>query len=206
VAARYPRFGRVVVRDVGNPGISRFASDSNRSADAQKLPAWGRFAPFAARSGNDRSLRQAAVADRGAERSHSAGAGTGFGLRPALAVADEPRRNGRLLPVKRAVLHCGGQRFESPPLHQVVLINGGCFQVPEISRGYKALAWSSAVCDGHFAGLSASRGGKRRRVSGRKISFPKSALVGPAKATNVGDPTVAPISNETRGVVGDGLS
>ena len=47
------------------------------------------FAPW-----NDRYLRQAAVADRGAERSHSAGAGTGFGLRPALAVADEPRRNG----------------------------------------------------------------------------------------------------------------
>ena len=30
------------------------------------------------------------------------GAGTGVGLRPALAVADEPPRNGRLLPVKRA--------------------------------------------------------------------------------------------------------
>ena len=45
-------------------------------------------------SASDRYWRQAAVADRGAERSHSAGAGTGFGLRPALAVADEPRRNG----------------------------------------------------------------------------------------------------------------
>jgi hypothetical protein len=40
------------------------------------------------------TLRQAAVADRRAERSHSAGAGTGFGLRPALAVADEPRSGG----------------------------------------------------------------------------------------------------------------
>ena len=30
------------------------------------------------------------------------GAGTGVGLRPAPAVADEPPRNGRLLPVKRA--------------------------------------------------------------------------------------------------------
>jgi hypothetical protein len=83
----------------------------------------GRIDSFGAPLGNDCYLRQAAVADRGAERSHSAGAGTGFGLRPALAVADEPRRNGRLLPVKRAVLHCGGQRFESPPLHQEVRAN-----------------------------------------------------------------------------------
>jgi hypothetical protein len=84
-------------------------------------------------------LRQAAVADRGAERSHSAGAGTGFGLTPALAVADEPRRNGRLLPVKRAMLHCGGQRFESPPLHQEVRANRRDFLRHRIARHFRGL-------------------------------------------------------------------
>jgi hypothetical protein len=49
------------------------------------------------------------------------GAGTGVRLRPPPAVADvadEPPRNGRLLPVKRAGACTAevGQRFESPPV------------------------------------------------------------------------------------------
>jgi hypothetical protein len=76
---------------------------------------------------------------------------------------------------------CRGQGFDSPQLHQEVLVSGGGSQGYEISRIYKALARSSAVCDGHLTGLSASRGWTRRRVSGRKIPFPKSALVGLAK-------------------------
>jgi hypothetical protein len=89
---------------------------------------------------------------------------------------------------------CGGQRFESPQLHQEVLVIDGGFQGLEIPRPYKELAGSSAVCDGHLAGLSASRGGTRRGVSGRKIPFPKSPLVGHREAMSVGDLNAAPIS------------
>ena len=42
------------------------------------------------------------------------GAGTGVGLRPALAVADEPPRNGRLLPVKRAGARTAEVRGSNP--------------------------------------------------------------------------------------------
>jgi hypothetical protein len=81
-------------------------------------------------------------------------------------------------PSARERLHRDDQRFESPPLHQEVQISGGGSPGFEISRPYKALAWPSAVCDGHLVGLSASRAWTRRQVSGRKIPFPKSALVG----------------------------
>jgi hypothetical protein len=47
---------------------------------------------------------------------------------------------------------CGGQRFESPQLHQEVLVIDGGFQGPEISRPHKGLAGSSGVCDGHLGG------------------------------------------------------
>jgi hypothetical protein len=60
-----------------------------------------------------------------------------------------------------------------------------------IARYSRGLREQGAVCDGHLAGLSASRAWTRRRVSGRKILFPQSALVGPREATSVGDLTGA---------------
>jgi hypothetical protein len=86
---------------------------------------------------------------------------------------------------------CGGQRFESPQLHQEVLVIDGGFQGLEIPRPYKELAGSSAVCDGHLAGLSASRGGESLAA---KFRFPKSPLVGHREAMSVGDLNAAPIS------------
>jgi hypothetical protein len=47
------------------------------------------------------------------------GAGTGVGLRPAPAVADVANEEREAATGQaRACLHCGGQRFESPQLHQ----------------------------------------------------------------------------------------
>jgi hypothetical protein len=52
-------------------------------------------------------------------------------------VADEPPRNGRLLPVKRAgACTCGGQRFESPPLHQEVHASWHDFLPPQNSTTF----------------------------------------------------------------------
>jgi len=58
------------------------------------------------------------------------GAGTGVGLRPAPAVvdvADEERE--AATGQARGCLHCGGQRFESPQLHQEVGASEGGFLV-----------------------------------------------------------------------------
>jgi hypothetical protein len=56
------------------------------------------------------------------------------------------------------------RRFESPLLHQEVLVSGGGFQGFEISRPYKLLVGPSAVCDGHLAGLSKSFPGPKASV------------------------------------------
>jgi hypothetical protein len=57
-----------------------------------------------------------------------------------------------------------GLRFDSPQLHHEVLVSGGGSRGSKIPRPYKTLAWSSVVCDGHLAGLSASRAWTRRRL------------------------------------------
>ena len=72
--------------------------------------------------------------------------------------------------------------------HQAVRTSGGGFRGSEIVRHYKALAGPSTVCGGNLAGLSGFCVGMRLGVSGRKIPFPKCALVGPREATSVGDP------------------
>src|SRR6202030_3900458 len=94
---------------------------------------------------------------------------------------------------------CRSPGAQSPQLHQEVLVSGGGSQGSEISRPYKALAWSRAVCDDHLAGLSAARAWTRRRVSGRKIPFPKSALVGLARQPASETWTRRQSRNETRG-------
>jgi hypothetical protein len=108
---------------------------------------------------------------------------------------NEPPRNGRLLPVKRAgTLHCGGQRFESPPVHQEVLVIDGGFQGPEISRPHKGLAGSER-------GLRRPFGGSVRlsRLDAAASLWPQNSVSqiragGPREATSVRDLNAAPIS------------
>ncbi len=76
--------------------------------------------------------------------------------------------------------------------HQVVRASDGSFPGSTILRHYKALAWPSTVCGGYLAGSSGLCAGMPLGVSGRKIPFPKCALVGPSEATIL---TAAPISN-----------
>ena len=73
--------------------------------------------------------------------------------------------------------------FESISLHQEVRASDGSFPDPKILRHYKALAGPSRVSGGYLAGLSGFCGGMPARVSGRKIPFPKCALVGAREAT-----------------------
>jgi hypothetical protein len=59
-------------------------------------------------------------------------------VRPAPAVADEPPRYGRTATGQaRGCLHCGGQRFESPPLHQEVRANRRDFPGSEITPDFR---------------------------------------------------------------------
>ena len=99
-------------------------ASTNRKAFGRRKPAGANSRRPSSRRRMTANVRQAAIADRGAERSHSAGAGTGFGLRPGSSCR---RRRRRAAEEREAAtgqahgcLHCGGQRFESPPLHQVV--------------------------------------------------------------------------------------
>jgi hypothetical protein len=64
-------------------------------------------------------------------------------------------------------------QFESPPLHQVVRTSGGGFPGCKILRDCRALEWPITVFGSNIAGLSASCGRMRPKVSGRKIPFPK---------------------------------
>jgi hypothetical protein len=82
--------------------------------------------------------------------------------------------------------------------HQEVAVSGDGLHGLEISRPYKALAGSNRVCDSHLAGLSAFRARPRRRVSGHKISFPKSALMA-SRATMSETRTRRESWSETRG-------
>jgi hypothetical protein len=68
--------------------------------------------------------------------------------------------------------HCGGQRFESPPLHQVVAANRPGFPAPTIPRLFSALARKlmvCAACPGRPHGIGRLRGAKevRRILSAR---------------------------------------
>jgi hypothetical protein len=59
------------------------------------------------------------------------GAGTGVALRPAPAVADVADEEREAATGQaRGCRHCGGQRFESPPVHQEVRANRRDFPVP----------------------------------------------------------------------------
>ena len=88
----------------------------------------------------------------GAERSHSAGASTGFGLRPGSSCRRHRRRAAEEREAAtgqaRGFLHCGGQRFKSSPLHQEVPANRSRFQATTIPRLFRALARKPMVCRG----------------------------------------------------------
>jgi hypothetical protein len=76
------------------------------------------------------------------------GAGTRVGLRPAPAVADvadEPPRNGRLLPVKRAGACTAEVRGSNPLSSTKKSWSAAVVSRAPKSRDLKALAWSSAV-------------------------------------------------------------
>ena len=82
---------------------------------------------FEAATGN-----QAALVETGEtfEALATQGAGTGVALRPAPAVADVADEEQEAATGQaRGCLHCGGQRFESPPVHHPVLPKLAGFRV-----------------------------------------------------------------------------
>jgi hypothetical protein len=84
-------------------------------------------------------------------------------------------------------------QFESPQLHQEVLFSGGRSQGPKISRGYKALTWSSAVCDGP---LDSGHQEKPDAAYARYV-WRKSPRSGPSLKVRVGrHETVVALSHE----------
>jgi hypothetical protein len=107
------------------------------------------------------------LADR-RDRRDVRGAGTGVGLRPAPALGDfadvpPPRNRKRRRRQGRGRLHCGGQRFESPQLHQAVRESRRDFLRHRIARHSRGLRRrrSSPSGDGRTH-LSITRRGPRR--------------------------------------------
>ena len=74
-----------------------------------------------------------------------------------------------------AITH--GHQFDPCIANQVVRASDGNFPGSAILRHYKALAWPSTVCGGYSAGSSGFCAGMRLESPGRKIPFPKCALV-----------------------------
>jgi hypothetical protein len=71
-----------------------------------------------------------------------------------------------------ARLHCGGQRFESPQLHQEVRANRRDFLVRRIARHSRDLRRHQSVCQVYSTVCAAHWRCVRSKVSGRKIPFP----------------------------------
>ena len=98
------------------------------------------------------------------------GAGTGVGLRPAPAaahVADEPPRNGRLLPVKRAGACTAEVRGSN------VRANRRDFLRHRIARHFRHLRRQQSVCQVYSTVSAAHWRRVRSKVSGRKFPFPE---------------------------------
>jgi hypothetical protein len=93
----------------------------------------------------------------------------------------------------RGCLHCGGQRFESPQLHQVVRANRRHFLRHRIARHFRSLPRQGSVSVG---GPAILRGNSRRvlpKVSGRKFPFPRLLFAAcPARPTSNGNSGLEP--------------
>jgi hypothetical protein len=68
---------------------------------------------------------------------------------------------------------CGGQRFESPQLHQEVLISGGGFQGSEISRPFNGLAQHQQELIEMTDWQSEQRARDERLTAGSKVAAQK---------------------------------
>ena len=99
----------------------------------------------------------------------------------------------------RGCLHYGGQRFESPPLHQVVLANRRDFLRHRIARHSRGLRQRQSVCWVVSTVSAAHWRRVRPKVSGRKFPFPRLLFATcPPRPTSNGNSGLEPRMVEKR--------